>query len=285
MADIRAELEQVPGEDPGDAHRPDGRRPRHRPRQAQGAPRRRRGHAAVPQGLLRVLRRPGQDARRAWPPARSARPPPAGWTATSTSSRPPAAAWSCSPRATARRAVTDACKAHGGFYLGSIGGPAARLAQDCITKVEVLEYPELGMEAVWKIEVAGLPRVHRRRRQGQRLLRPRQQAVHRHPRQDQLRQRRCQAHGRPSVGSVGSAGGRPPRRPDRRRRRWRSPGPPSSPHGSSVTLPAAASPAVAPSRIVSDVSPPATRAAALHGSSVTIRRLPTTAGGRLTDRQ
>lgn len=53
--------------------------------------------------------------------------------------------------------VTDACKAHGGFYLGSIGGPAARLAQDCITKVEVLEYPELGMEAVWKIEVKDFP--------------------------------------------------------------------------------------------------------------------------------
>ena len=55
------------------------------------------------------------------------------------------------------RQVTDACKAHGGFYLGSIGGPAARLAQDCITKVEVLEYPELGMEAVWKIEVENFP--------------------------------------------------------------------------------------------------------------------------------
>ena len=55
------------------------------------------------------------------------------------------------------RAVTDACKTHGGFYLGSIGGPAARLAQDCITKVEVLEYPELGMEAVWKIEVKDFP--------------------------------------------------------------------------------------------------------------------------------
>jgi fumarate hydratase class I len=55
------------------------------------------------------------------------------------------------------RQVTDACKAHGGFYLGSIGGPAARLAQDCITKVEVLEYPELGMEAVWKIEVQDFP--------------------------------------------------------------------------------------------------------------------------------
>jgi fumarate hydratase class I len=55
------------------------------------------------------------------------------------------------------RAVTDACKEHGGFYLGSIGGPAARLGQDCITKVEVLEYPELGMEAVWRIEVRDFP--------------------------------------------------------------------------------------------------------------------------------
>lgn len=55
------------------------------------------------------------------------------------------------------KAVTGACKKHGGFYLGSIGGPAARLAQDCITKVEVLEYAELGMEAVWKIEVQDFP--------------------------------------------------------------------------------------------------------------------------------
>jgi fumarate hydratase, class I len=54
-------------------------------------------------------------------------------------------------------AVTAACKAHGGFYLGSIGGAAAKLAQDCITKVEVLEYPELGMEAVWQIEVRDFP--------------------------------------------------------------------------------------------------------------------------------
>jgi fumarate hydratase class I len=53
--------------------------------------------------------------------------------------------------------VTDACREHGGFYLGSIGGPAARLAQDCIKKVEVLEYPELGMEAVWRIEVEDFP--------------------------------------------------------------------------------------------------------------------------------
>jgi fumarate hydratase class I len=54
-------------------------------------------------------------------------------------------------------AVTKACEQHGGFYLGSIGGAAARLAQDCITKVEVLEYPELGMEAVWRIEVRDFP--------------------------------------------------------------------------------------------------------------------------------
>ena len=55
------------------------------------------------------------------------------------------------------KAVKDSCKAHGGFYLGSVGGPAARLAQDCIRKVEVLEYPELGMEAVWRIEVENFP--------------------------------------------------------------------------------------------------------------------------------
>ncbi|GAB3618815.1 fumarate hydratase [Glutamicibacter endophyticus] len=53
--------------------------------------------------------------------------------------------------------VTDACNSHGGFYLGSIGGPAARLAQDCIKKVEVIEYEELGMEAVWRIEVEDFP--------------------------------------------------------------------------------------------------------------------------------
>jgi fumarate hydratase class I len=55
------------------------------------------------------------------------------------------------------KAVTDACAKHGGFYLGSIGGPAARLAQDCIKKVEVLDFEELGMEAVWKIDVVDFP--------------------------------------------------------------------------------------------------------------------------------
>jgi fumarate hydratase class I len=54
-------------------------------------------------------------------------------------------------------AVSQACKKYGGFYLGSIGGPAARLAQDCIKKVELLDYEELGMEAIWKIEVENFP--------------------------------------------------------------------------------------------------------------------------------
>ena len=53
--------------------------------------------------------------------------------------------------------VTDACQKHGGFYLGSIGGPAAILAKNNIRKVELLEYPELGMEAIWKIEVEDFP--------------------------------------------------------------------------------------------------------------------------------
>ena len=53
--------------------------------------------------------------------------------------------------------VTDACGKHGGFYLGSIGGPAARLADHSIKKVDVLEYPELGMEAIWKIEIEDFP--------------------------------------------------------------------------------------------------------------------------------
>ena len=55
------------------------------------------------------------------------------------------------------KVVTEACRTYGGFYLGSIGGPAARLAQDCIKRVDVLEYPELGMEAVWKIDVVDFP--------------------------------------------------------------------------------------------------------------------------------
>ncbi len=55
------------------------------------------------------------------------------------------------------RMVTDSCKTHGGFYLGSIGGPAARLGRDCITGMELLEYPELGMEAIYRITVKDFP--------------------------------------------------------------------------------------------------------------------------------
>src|SRR5690606_5725375 len=55
------------------------------------------------------------------------------------------------------KAVTEACKKYGGFYLGSIGGPAAILAQENIKKVECVEFPELGMEAVWKIDVVDFP--------------------------------------------------------------------------------------------------------------------------------
>jgi len=55
------------------------------------------------------------------------------------------------------KAVTDACHEHGGFYLGSIGGPAAILAQDCIRKVDVIEYADLGMEAIFRIEVENFP--------------------------------------------------------------------------------------------------------------------------------
>ena len=55
------------------------------------------------------------------------------------------------------RIVRDSCKEHGGFYLGSIGGVAAKLALESIKKIEVLEYPELGMEAIWKIEVENFP--------------------------------------------------------------------------------------------------------------------------------
>ena len=115
------------------------------------------GHAAVHEGLLRVLRRSGEDAR-GHGVSGSFGPTTAG-RMDSYVDEFQAAGGSMVMLAKGNRSrqVTDACKTHGGFYLGSIGGPAARLAQDCITKVEVLEYPELGMEAVWKIEVQDFP--------------------------------------------------------------------------------------------------------------------------------
>ena len=100
---------------------------------------------------------PGQDAGRAMPPAASARPRRGGWTATWPAFQAAGGSLVMLAKGNRSKAVQDACKANGGFYLGSVGGPAARLAQDCIRKVEVLEYPELGMEAVWRIEVENFP--------------------------------------------------------------------------------------------------------------------------------
>jgi fumarate hydratase class I len=89
-------------------------------------------------------------------PARSARPPRAhGFLR-----RPvPGGGWIDGDGGQGNRAVAvrEACKKHGGFYLGSIGGAAANLAEHCIKKVEVVEYPELGMEAIWRIEVVDFP--------------------------------------------------------------------------------------------------------------------------------
>lgn len=117
----------------------------------------RRGDAGVPEEPPGLLRRPGQDPRglrlRLLRPDDHA----AGWTPTSSSSRRPHGSKVMLAKGNRSQQVTDACAAHGGFYLGSIGGPAARLAQDCIKKVEVLEYEELGMEAVWRIEVEDFP--------------------------------------------------------------------------------------------------------------------------------
>ncbi|MEI2808819.1 MAG: hypothetical protein V9F00_00980 [Nocardioides sp.] len=93
MAEILAELSQVPRQDAAVADRPARRGPRHRARQDQGAARRRRGDAGVPQEPPGLLRRPGQDPGRHGVAAPSARRPPAGWTPTSISSRPPAARW------------------------------------------------------------------------------------------------------------------------------------------------------------------------------------------------
>ena len=157
MADILAELSQAPGQDPAVADRAAGRRARHRARQDQGAARRGRGDAAVPA-------RP----RRSTTPARPRRPTgyASGSFGPTTAGRMDsyveqfqAAGGSMVMLAKGNRSkqVTEACHTHGGFYLGSIGGPAARLAQDCIKSVSVLEYEELGMEAVWKIEVEDFP--------------------------------------------------------------------------------------------------------------------------------
>ncbi len=157
MDEIRNTLVAVSGAHPRDAHRLSGRRTRHRARQDQGAPRRRRRHCRSTCATTASTTRG---------PAKT----PAGYA--SGSFGPTTAGRMDSyvdlfqqhggslvmlAKGNRSKVVTEACHKHGGFYLGSIGGPAARLAKDCITDVEVLEYPELGMEAVWKIEVRDFP--------------------------------------------------------------------------------------------------------------------------------
>ncbi len=112
---------------------------------------------AVPEGPPRLLRRPGEDARTGC--ASGSFGPTTAGRMDSYVEAFQAAGGSMVMLAKGNRSkqVTEACATHGGFYLGSIGGPAARLAQDCIKSVSVLEYEELGMEAVWKIEVEDFP--------------------------------------------------------------------------------------------------------------------------------
>jgi fumarate hydratase class I len=148
--------DQAPGQDPPVAHRHPRGRPRHRPRQDQGAPRRRRADAEYlkdhPVYYAGPAKTPQGMASGSFGPTTAGR-------MDSYVDQFQAAGGSMVMLAKGNRSqqVTDACAKHGGFYLGSIGGPAARLAQDCIKSVEVLEYPELGMEAVWKIEVEDFP--------------------------------------------------------------------------------------------------------------------------------
>ena len=158
-ADVRdpGRAVEVPDQDQARADRPDGGRPRHRARQDRRAAGRGRADARATCATTPSTT-PGRPRRR-----RATRPGSFGPTTAgrmdSYVDQFQAAGGSLVMLAKGNRsaAVTAACQQHGGFYLGSVGGAAARLAQDCITKVEVLEYPELGMEAVWKIEVRDFP--------------------------------------------------------------------------------------------------------------------------------
>jgi len=142
--------------DPAFAYRPHGGGPRHCPRQIARAAGARRAHAAIharPHGLLR---RPGQDA--GGHALGLLRPHHAGRMDSYVAEFMEAGgSFITLAKGNRSKQVTEACRKYGGFYLGSIGGPAAILAKNCIRKVEVLEYPELGMEAIWKIEVVDFP--------------------------------------------------------------------------------------------------------------------------------
>ena len=154
--DPRAAVE-LSDQDAAVAHRPDDRRARSRARQAARAAGERAGAARLFQEPSGLLRRPGQDAGRATPRARSGRPRRGAWIRSSTDFQAAGGSMVMLAKGNRSPAVRDACKKHGGFYLASIGGSAANLAEHCIKKVEVLEYPELGMEAIWRIEVENFP--------------------------------------------------------------------------------------------------------------------------------
>ena len=157
MNEILAELDQTSDPHPPRADRADDRRPRRGARQNPRTARSRRADAAVPASDHPVYyagpaKTPEGMASGSFGPTTAGR-------MDSFVDQFQAAGGSMVMLAKGNRSaeVRKACAKHGGFYLGSIGGPAARLAQDCIRKVEMLEYPELGMEAVWRIEVENFP--------------------------------------------------------------------------------------------------------------------------------
>ena len=147
----------VPRPHARDADGPDGRGPRHRARQDQGTARRGRRHARSTCRDYCVYyagpaKTPDGYASGSFGPTTAGR-----MDSYVDAFQSHGGSLVMLAKGNRSKVVTDACEQHGGFYLGSIGGPAARLAKDCITKVEVLEYAELGMEAVWKIEVRDFP--------------------------------------------------------------------------------------------------------------------------------
>ena len=147
---------QVPGEDAALAVGPDDRRARSRARQAARAAGKRAGAPGLHQEPSGLLRRPGEDAGRLC--IGRVRPDHGGAHGFVRRRFPGGGRLDGDGRERQpRAAVREACKKHGGFYLASIGGAAANLAEHCIKKVETLEYPELGMEAIWRIEVVDFP--------------------------------------------------------------------------------------------------------------------------------
>ena len=156
--DPRRALEAPRGDD-GLADRPDRRGPRHRPREAQGAARPRRGPARSTSRTTRSTTR-GRPRRREGLPSGSFGPTTAGRMDSYVDLfQSQGGSMVMIAKGNRSAQVTEACRKHGGFYLGSAGGPAALLAKENIRKVELIEYPELGMEAVYRLEVVDFPAV------------------------------------------------------------------------------------------------------------------------------